>query len=168
MKAKTRSIIRSLIYVLFLSVVFLLQSTVLARVFNGGTKPLLLPLAVAAIALSDGSLKGGAFGVVAGVLCDISFNQPTMQFTLCLTIIGIGIGLIAEAFLVKNLITYVICSVISLVFCALWQSTPYLLFRGVSFSVLFSISVRQLLLSIIFTLPIYYFFRLINHSVRGL
>ena len=166
MKIKSRALLKILILVPFLLVIYILQATVFSRLRIFNVTPLLLPLAAAAIAISEGSVKGGAFGLVAGMLCDLSFSQPTIQFTLALTAVGIATGLMAETLLVKNFTTYLLCSALTLVFCSVCQAFPFIFFREVSLAPLLAVSVRQFFASLIFTLPIYYFFRLVNRSSR--
>jgi len=155
MKIKSRTAIKTLILVAFVFIAYLLQAMLFARMSIFGAKPLALPLAVAAIAMAEGSVRGGAFGVLAGVLCDLSFNQPAITFTIGLAIVGIGIGLMAENFLVKNFASYLLCTLIALMFCAAWQSMSFLIFDNVAAAPLLAISVRQTLASLLFTPPVY-------------
>lgn len=164
MKIKSRALLKILIIVPFLLLTYILQATVFSRVHIFGARPLLLPLAAVAIAISEGSVKGGAFGIAAGMLCDMSFNQPTIQFTLILTLVGIVIGLLAETVLVKNFTTYLICSTLALLFCSFCQAFPFVMFKSVPIAPLLSVALEQTFASIVFTLPIYYFFRLINRT----
>ena len=68
-------------HIVFIIAVYILQSMVFTYVPISGTVPVLLPIAVAGIATFEGSSRGGGYGLLAGALCDISFNQPVLVMT---------------------------------------------------------------------------------------
>ena len=152
------------IIVPFLLLTYILQAAVFSRVLIFGAKPLLLPIAVSAVALFEGSVKGGIFGIFAGILCDISFNQPAVEFTLILTILGLAIGFLSEALLIKGFPSYFCCSLGTLIICAVCQTFSFLVFDGVSVFVLLTATLKQTLASIIFTIPIYYIVRFAHRA----
>jgi hypothetical protein len=57
-----------------------------------GIIPVLLPTAVVGIATFEGSSRGGGYGLLAGMLCDVSFNQPVIVMTVVLTLVGLSSG----------------------------------------------------------------------------
>lgn len=161
-KINKKTLAKILIVVPFLLVLYILQSMVFTHITLWGVKPLLLPLAVAGVALFDGAFAGGIFGIFAGVLCDMSFNQPTIAFTLVLTFLGIGIGFIADTLLVRGFPSYLLISFFTLLVCSLIQMFPLMFFYGVPFGPLFYTATRQVIYSLIFTIPMYYLTRFVS------
>ena len=99
---RRKFIVSLLLHVPFLLILYVLQATVFTSLPLFGVKPLILPVAVVGVALFEGSTKGGVFGLFAGMLCDLSFNQPTVQFTLMLTVLGILAGLVCDTVLARG------------------------------------------------------------------
>ena len=80
----TRSdfIIKWGVYTLALVPVWILELYVLSRYPLFGVKPMLLPLAVVAVAVLEGSTAGGGFGLFVGVLCDACYHDTFGGMTL--------------------------------------------------------------------------------------
>lgn len=150
------------IVVPFLLILYILQGMIFTHITLWGVKPLLLPLAVAGVALFDGAFAGGVFGIFAGMLCDMSFNEPTIAFTLILTFLGICMGFASETVLIHGFPSYLLLSFCALFVCSLTQMFPLMFFRGVPFISLFDIALRQIIYSLIFTVPMYYLTRFVG------
>ena len=90
----TRSdfIIKWGVYTLALVPVWILELYVLSRYPLFGVKPMLLPLAVVAVAVLEGSTAGGGFGLFVGVLCDACYHDTFGGMTLGLCLVGVIIG----------------------------------------------------------------------------
>lgn len=155
-KPDIRYLAHLFIMILFLFLSFLLQTTVFSRLRIFGVCPLLLPLAVVGYAMFTGSTNGGIFGIFAGILCDISMNEPAVLFTLTLTAVGLITGWIASTFLVKGFPTFLLCSVCTLMLCAFVQGFSLLAFSGVPVFPLMLTAMRQSLCSLLFAIPIYW------------
>lgn len=164
-KINKQLIAKAFIVVPFLLILYILQGMVFTHVTLWGVKPLLLPLAVAGISLFDGAFAGGVFGIFAGMLCDMSFNQPTIAFTLILTFLGIFMGLAAETVLVHGFPSYLLLSACALFICSLMQMFPLMFFHGVQFLPLFDTALRQIFYSLIFTVPMYYLTRFVGRVI---
>ncbi len=154
--------VKLFILVPYLLLLYMLQAMVLPRMPVMGVKPLILPLAVAGLALFGGHVTGGAVGLAAGMLCDLSFNQPTVQFTIILTLTGLSLGVLSDTVLAQGFPSYFLCSLGALIVCAACQVVPLVLFHGASIAPLLATAVRQTLVSLIFTVPLYYVSRYIG------
>lgn len=161
-KLGKKAVARVLIVVPFLLILYILQGMVFTHMPLWGVKPLLLPLAVAGVALFDGAFVGGIFGIFAGMLCDMSFNQPTIAFTLILTFLGIWLGFLAETLLVRGFPSYLFLSFSTLLICSLGQMFPLMFMHGVPFGPLFDTAIRQILYSLVFAIPMYYLTRFVS------
>ena len=83
-----RRSVRWLVYLALAAVCYLLQACVFSRMPILGAGPLILPVAVACVALWEGADRGALFGLLAGVLCDAAMGRPAVMYTLLLTALG--------------------------------------------------------------------------------
>ena len=120
---------------------------------------MLLPIAVAGIATFEGSSRGGGYGLLAGALCDISFNQPVFVMTVTLTLVGIVIGMLSETVMAKGFPTFFLGSLAALILTAFVSLFSLLFFNNVDVSTLLRTAARQTLYSMIFTIPLYFIVR---------
>lgn len=92
----TKKLRLALIYVVFLIMVQFMQDTVLARFAVFGVKTLFVPAAVAAVGFHEGGWRGGLYGLLAGVLCDMTYSENTVLFTVLFPALGFASGLAAD------------------------------------------------------------------------
>ena len=128
-RPKNGKILKYLALVGFVFVVYVLQSSVFPRLEILGTKPLILPIAAVGIGLYEGTERGAVIGLVAGVFCDLSFNQPTVEFTLLLTVVGVLSGVLFERYLDKGFPSFILVSALVLVYPHLSRCFPCLFIR---------------------------------------
>ena len=112
----TRSdfIIKWGVYTLALVPVWILELYVLSRYPLFGVKPMLLPLAVVAVAVLEGSTAGGGFGLFVGVLCDACYHDTFGGMTLGLCLVGVCAGAVSRYALRQNLVGCLLCSTLAL------------------------------------------------------
>jgi rod shape-determining protein MreD len=156
---RKRTIVKVLRYALFLLVLYILQGLIFSHFKIFGSVPMLFPMAVAGVALFAGSITGGTFGLFAGILCDISLNQPAVIFTVTFAVLGLLIGSLSESVITRSLVSYCILSVLCLALTAFFQMFSLLFFAGQSPSLLVRTAVIQTLVSLIFLFPIYFCLR---------
>ena len=68
-------------HILFIVTIYIFQSMVFTYIPIDGIVPILLPIAVVGIATFEGASQAGGYGLLAGMLCDVSFNQPVIIMT---------------------------------------------------------------------------------------
>ena len=140
---------------------YILQSLVFPHFRILGAAPMLLPLAVVGVSMFEGASRRGGFALCAGILCDISFNQPTIMFTVILTVIGIIVGFLAETVLAHGFLSFLaLCAAVLVVLVSV-QMSPLFFFSNTARRVLLEAAGLQILYSLVFV-PILYF------PVRGL
>ncbi len=164
-KRRNRTFIKVLVFLPYLILLFLLQSTVFTRVTVLGMKPLILPIAVVGMSLFKGRITGGVFGLFSGMLMDLAYNQPTVEFTLILTITGIFFGVLSETVLVQGFPSFLLCSALQLVICSACEVLVLSVLAGAPVAALLGTAVSQCLGSIIFAVPFYYVSRFLNRVV---
>lgn len=153
--------LKHLSYIALIFFVYILQTTIFVHLPILGQKPLLLPLTVTAILVTEGGELGAIYGLLAGLFCDVSLNQSTVIFTFSLTAIGALGGYLNQRFLEDGILGALFCGFVVLTLCAGIQAFPLLVYRHAEIPSLAVTSIVQTLYSLPFLVPMYYLCRLI-------
>jgi len=145
-----------LLHALLLITVYILQSMFFPFMRIGGLVPLALPLVVAGVALYEGKYTGGVVGIFAGILCDMSFNNPVGVFTVFLTIAGLVIGALSDTIVLRGFVTYYIACAGILILSAMVQMFPMMFLQGYPFHFLIDTAIGQTVYSLILAFPIWF------------
>lgn len=167
MNTPKKKIKRILAHILFLFVLYILQTSVFTHLRLFGVFPLILPLAVVGIGLFEDGFSGGVWGIVAGLLCDMSIADSSVLFTISLAAIGFFTGFLSEFIMTRGFPTYFVLSVIVLALLAFLQMFRYLVFDDVGFKILSRVAVNQTLYSAIFIIPVYYPVKRVTRKFRS-
>ena len=129
-----------------------------------GLVPLLLPIACTGIALYEGRYYGGITGIFAGILCDVSFNQPAGVFTVFLTLTGLIVGTIADTVVLRGFVTYYISCAIVLALSSVIGMIPLIIspLQNVSMQAILTTATQQTIYSLILAFPIWFFVRALS------
>ena len=131
-----------------------------------GLVPLLLPVVSTGVAVYQGRVAGGVVGIFAGMLCDITFNEPVGVFTVLLTFTGLFVGFVADTVMARGFLTYMISCVSVLIIAAFVQMFPLLFFENVPARLLLATGLRQTLYSLFFAFPIWLFVRALGKRAQ--
>ena len=154
---KRRTIIVSiLLHAVLLMTVYIFQGLIFPYLRLAGLAPLLLPIVSTGVAVYEGRFTGGVMGLFAGVFCDISFNEPTMVFTVLLTFTGLLVGTLADTVIMRGFSTYFLSCVAVLAVAAFVQMFPIVFFEDVQPRQLLRTALWQSGYSLIFALPIWF------------
>ena len=154
------------LHAILLMSVYLLQGIFFPYLKFFGLVPLLLPIVSTGVAVYQGRVAGGIVGIFAGILCDISFNQPTGLFTVLLTFTGLFIGVLADTVIARGLANYLLSCIAVLVLSAFAQMLPLLFFENVSPTPLLTLALQQTVYSIVFAFPIWFFVRALGNRAQ--
>ncbi len=154
-KIKKQTITTVVVHAVLLIMVYILQAEVFARIKILGYVPALLPLATVGVAMLEGNGRGSVFGLFAGILCDISFNQPAALMTLVLTLAGWFVGRLAETVVRRGFLAYIVVSLGILLLVSFVQMFGQLFFEHVPAGTLIRTAVGQTLITVVFTVPLY-------------
>jgi len=162
---KKSLIISILLHALLLTTVYVFQGVVFPFMRLSGLVPLLLPVAATGIALYEGRYTGGIAGLFAGILCDISFNQPTGAFTVFLTFAGLIVGTLADTVILRGFVTYYISCTVVLIISVFIQIFPFIAFPpyDTSIYVFIPTAIQQTIYSLILAFPIWFFVRALGN-----
>ena len=156
-----------IIYAVFLIIVYILQAEVFTRIRILGCIPALLPLAAVGVAMLEGSGRGGVFGLFAGILCDVSFNQPAALMTLTLTLVGWIVGRLAETVVRRGFLAFIVVSFCALLLVSFVQMFGQLFFEHAPAGALLKTALGQTLVTLIFTLPMYPVLKYLSKKTRA-
>jgi len=160
-------VISILLHSSLLIVIYVFQGVIFPFMRFIGLVPLLLPIATAGVALYEGRDTGGITGLFAGILCDVSFNQPVGAFTVLLTFSGLVIGTLADTLIVKGFLMYYLCCIAILIASAFVQMFPLVVLQNILPQALMRTAIQQTLYSLIFAFPIWFFIRALGkHADR--
>jgi len=165
--ATKNRIIRIAGHAVLLFVLYVLQTMIFSRLRLWDIAPLILPLAVVGVGLFEGPSWGGGFGLAAGVLSDAAFSETTVLFTLFLTALGMGVGLLSIYLLNRGFPSYLLCSALALGAIAFLQLFPFLAFHQTGLFPLLRVAILQTLYSALFILPLYYLTRFMGKRARA-
>lgn len=146
---------KQLLYALAVLGAYLAQAVVFPWFPIRGVRPLVLICSLMAIVVFEGPLTGGAWGLVIGVLCDASMNQPSFYFTLLCPAVAIAAGFLADAYLSRGFPSCLVLSAGSLLLCGILQVLRPVLFGGCSLSSACVMCLVQTLYSLVFCVPCY-------------
>jgi len=148
-----------LLHTLFIMVIYVIQGVIFPYMRLNRLVPLLLPIACTGIALYEGRYAGGITGLFAGILCDVSFNQPAGVFTVLLTMTGLIIGTLADTVILRGFVTYYISCAAVLIVSAFVQMFPLMVMRtyDIPLQSLLSTAIQQTIYSLILAFPIWFF-----------
>jgi cell shape-determining protein MreD len=155
------------LHIVLIFVLYILQTSVFTHLKLFKVYPMLLPLAVVGIGLFEDGLRGGIWGIVAGVFCDMSVAGSSYLFTVSLAAAGFFVGFLSEFILARGFPSFFVLSLMVLCLLSLLQMFRYLVFDGISFSILGKVALYQILYSAVFILPLYYPIRRITRRARN-
>ena len=129
-----------------------------------GLVPLLLPVACTGIALYEGRYYGGITGIFAGILCDVSFNQPAGVFTVFLTLVGLIVGTIADTVVLRGFVTYYISCAAVLILSSFVGMIPLIIspLQNIPVQALITTAIQQTIYSLVLAFPIWFFVRALS------
>ena len=108
-QTQRRTILKWSLYGLMLLVLSLLQDVVLCRFRIGGSTTELLPCAIFLICLIEGSESGSIFTLVAASLYLFSGSAPGVYSLIFITILGIGVTILRQAYFQKGFMAAPVC-----------------------------------------------------------
>lgn len=155
------------IYGLGLALVFVLDAYILPFFPIFGVSPMLLPTAVVAVAVHEGTFAGGAFGMVVGLLWEASYASGFGALVIILTLMGMAAGELAEHVLSQSILSGLLCSAGALVGLDTLRILSRILSRVADLSALLTVVVPECIVSMVCALPVLLLFRRIFNKVGG-
>lgn len=155
------------IYTLGLLPVWVLDAYILPRYPLMGVSPVLLPLAVAAVAVLEGAYAGTGFGLAVGLLWELAYPGGFGGLVFYLALAGMAMGAVSQYALSQSFLGCLICSagVLGLLDCL--RVARMLFINAASLSSLLQLAVPEFLWSLVWTPLVWLLFRAIYDRVGG-
>jgi hypothetical protein len=142
---KTVAVFKGLVFLLIL---YLLQTGVFPHLRIYGVAPLLLPAGVIVIALLKVGQSGGVWGITAGILCDMSVGDSPLMCTLFLGAAGLAASYLAQHFLARTFLTFITVTALALILLAAVQAAPLMIFARVNIRAVLPVAAAQTVYSL--------------------
>ena len=155
------------IYTLGLLPVWVLDAYILPRYPLMGVSPVLLPLAVAAVAVLEGAYAGTGFGLAVGLLWELAYPGGFGALVLYLAVAGMLMGAVSQYALSQSFPGCLICSAGVLGLLDLLRVARGLLTSAAGLSELLQVAVPEFLWSLAWTPLVWLLFRAIYNRVGG-
>ena len=156
------------VYALGLLPVWALDASyILPRYPLWGTVPMLLPLAVAAVAVLEGAYSGTGFGLAVGLLWELAYPGGFGGQVFFLALAGMAMGAVSQYALSQSFPGCLICSagVLGLLDCL--RVARMLFINAAGLSDLLQVAVPEFLWSLAWTPLVWLLFRAIYNRVGG-
>lgn len=154
-------------YLMGLLPLWMLDCYILTRYPVSGVNALLLPLAVTAVAMLEGRLAGGIFGLWVGFLWVTTYPVSMVTMIFFMTLFGFCAGAWVESGLQKGFVGFVICTtaMLTAVECIILGSA---LQQGLGDMMLrVPLAGKQILYTLCYTPVVYLVFQTVFHKVGG-
>ena len=155
------------VYALALIPVWLLDEFVLNRIPLFGVIPMLLPLAVVAVAVLEGSVAGAGFGMAVGILWELAYPGGFGGLVFGMALAGLLLGAAAQYGLSQSFPGYLLCCGVLLAVLDLMRILRALLYDTAPLSVLLQTAVPECLLSLVWSPLVWLLFRVVFRRVGG-
>lgn len=156
-----------LIYALGLLPVWLLDAYILPRYPLWGIVPMLLPLAVAAVAVLEGAHAGAGFGMAVGLLWALAYPGNFGSRVILMALAGLVAGAVSQYALNQSLPGCLICAAGMLALVDGLRVLRGLVTNAASLSAMLQVAIPEWLLSLAWTPLVYLLFRAIFRRVGG-
>lgn len=153
-------------YAIALLPVWLAEDLVFSRFSILGVSPMLLPLAVTAVAVLEGSVGGAGFGLGAGLLWSASLTDG-LPAVLGLALAGALTGVAVQYGLKRGFPGCLVCSATVLGAIDLLRVLRRLAGGTAPPGALLAVALPELLVSLLFAAPVYLLFRKVWSRVGG-
>ena len=142
-------------YGVYMLLVLVLQDMVLTQIRPGGVCAFIPPAAVAAVAMFEGAIPGVVFALVMGIFTDMFTPGALITYTLLFPFIAFIVGMLAQFFVNRRFMGFMLLALAALLLTALVQTTIVALKSAGSFSAIWT-ALLQTLWSLPFAALVYF------------
>lgn len=156
-----------LVYALGTVPVWLLDAYILPRFPVYGVMPMLLPLAVVAVAVLEGSCAGAGFGLGAGLLWALVYPGSVGLRLIALTGVGLLSGILSQYALQQSFPGFLLCSAGALALIDALRTMLFRLSHLAQVADMLPVAAAECALSLVWSPLVWLLFRRIYHRVGG-
>ena len=132
-----------------------------------GASPMLLPLAVAAVAVLEGAYSGTGFGLGVGLLWELAYPGGFGGLVFFLALAGMAMGGVSQYALSQTFIGCLICAAGTVGLLELLRIARGLLTNAAPLSALLEAAAPEFLWSVAWTPLVWLLFRAVHRKVGG-
>lgn len=147
--------------------VWLAEDLIFSRFPLFGVSPMLLPLAVVAVAVLEGPVAGAGFGLGVGLLWSASLGGPGPLAVAGLALAGAAAGGLAQYILKQTYAGCLLCSAGLLALLDLGRILRRLMDGTAGLGAMLAVAIPEILVSLVFVAPVYLLFRKVWSKVGG-
>lgn len=155
------------VYALALALVWVADAYLLPRYPLFGFTPMLLPAALAAVAVLEGTLAGCGFGLGVGLLWEVGYAGGFGGLVLFLALLGLAAGALSQYALSRSLVGCLLCTAGILFLLDGIRILRGLFTNAATLYELLAVAVPECFLSLLWTPLIYLLFRAVFDRVGG-
>ncbi len=155
------------VYSLALLLVLLVDCALLSQLSINGVCPILLPLAVVAVAVMEGSIPAALVGTIVGLIWVSGYGGGLGARIFFLTLAGLITGHVAQYLFRHSFWGYLLCSAGTLLALEIWQVGVRLFIRYAPFTQLVTIALTEFCYTICFAPLVYLLFQAVYRRVGG-
>ena len=132
-----------------------------------GVSPFIMPIIIAIIAALEGPVPGTIFGICVGMLCDlIGGGIFSGIYTISFFCIALAIAMISKGWVMHNVFGSLIYALFSFLILDVFQALFLLLFKSADMMVILSLAGREIAVSILFTIPVFFLYNYLHRLFR--
>ena len=131
-------------YGVYMLLVLVLQDMVLTQIRPAGVCAFVPPAAVTAVAMFEGAVPGVVFALVMGIFTDMFTPGTVVTYTLLFPVIAFGVGILAQFFVNRRFMGFMLLSLAALLLTALVQTLIIAVKSVGSFSALWTAILQTL------------------------
>ena len=147
---------RAIIYLGLILAAVIVQDVILSRLPLMGVRVMVLPVAVVAVGFFEGGVWGAVYGLILGILGDMSFSVSSITFTVLFPLMGFASGVLAAFFVNKRFFSFFFICFFMLLVTAFCQLFRFLVFTDTNTVPLLVTGGLQTLWALPFT-PLFYY-----------
>ena len=155
------------VYALGLLLVWVLDAYLLPRYPLLGVSPMLLPSALAAVAVLEGAFAGTGFGLAVGLLWELAYPGGFGALVLFMALAGLATGALSQYALSQSLPGCLLCAAGVLAVLDGLRVLRGLITDAAALPALLQVAVPECLLTLAWTPLVYWLFRTIFNRVGG-
>lgn len=132
-----------------------------------GVLPFLMPMIVAVVAALEGPTSGTIFGIAVGFFCDLGgAGVFSGVYTLSFFTIALCVAIISKYWVMRNAFGSLIWGTLAFLILDIFQGGFVLLAKDAALHTVLSLCGRELLVSILFVLPIFFLYHHLHRLFR--
>ena len=167
MRSRNAAVAKWVLYGLGTALLCLLQNFLLQRIVLLGVFPFLFPVLVSVFAVYEGPTAGAVYGLVLGILCDLTIAAPIPCFyTLIFPLAGFLSALLSQGWISAGFFCCLTASALSFLLTDAFHALILALTGKGNLTAILLLTARETAVTLLFVLPVFLLFRSLFRRCR--